>query len=79
MAGKTIKTIGRFTVTRELGRGAQGAVYLAFDPKLERQVAIKTLRPGAAQTERLLREARIVSKLQHANIVPLHDVGEDQG
>ncbi|HLP96895.1 MAG TPA: protein kinase [Sideroxyarcus sp.] len=72
--------IGRFNIIRELGRGAQGAVYLAQDPQLERQVAIKTLRQGAAQqTERLLHEARIVSKLQHANIVPLYDAGEQQG
>ncbi len=73
------RKIGRFTIIRELGRGAQGAVYLAHDPQLERQVAIKTLRPGATRTERLLREARIVSKLQHANIVPLYDAGEHQG
>ncbi len=73
------KKIGRFTIIRELGRGAQGAVYLAHDPQLERQVAIKTLRPGATRTERLLREARIVSKLQHANIVPLYDAGEHEG
>ncbi|WP_041420843.1 serine/threonine protein kinase [Sideroxydans lithotrophicus] len=73
------KRIGRFNIVRELGRGAQGAVYLAQDPQLERQVAIKTLRPGATQTERLLREARIVSKLQHANIVPLYDAGEYEG
>lgn len=73
------KKIGRFTIIRELGRGAHGAVYLAHDPQLERQVAIKTLRPGATRTERLLREARIVSKLQHANIVPLYDAGEHEG
>lgn len=73
------KKIGRFTIIRELGRGAQGTVYLAHDPQLERQVAIKTLRPGAAQIEMLLREARIVSKLQHANIVPLYDAGEYEG
>ncbi len=73
------RNIGRFTIIRELGRGAQGTVHLADDPQLERQVAIKTLRPGAARTERLLREARIVSKLQHANIVPLYDAGEYQG
>ncbi len=75
-----VRKIGRFTIIRELGRGAQGAVYLAHDPQLERQVAIKTLRPGAAQqTEKLLHEARIVSKLQHANIVSLYDAGEQQG
>jgi serine/threonine protein kinase len=73
------KNIGRFSIISELGKGAQGAVYLAYDPQLERQVAIKTLRPGAAHTESLLREARIVSKLQHANIVPLFDAGEYQG
>ncbi len=73
------RTIGRFTVISELGKGAQGAVYLAHDPQLDRKVAIKTLRPGASQTEILLREARIVSKLQHPNIVPLYDAGENQG
>jgi eukaryotic-like serine/threonine-protein kinase len=73
------KRIGRFNIIDELGKGAQGAVYLAHDPQLDRRVAIKTLRPGAAQTESLLREARIVSKLQHANIVPLYDAGESQG
>ena len=74
----TAKNIGRFNIIRELGKGTQGAVYLAYDPQLERQVAIKTLRPGSAHTESLLREARIVSKLQHANIVPLYDAGEYQ-
>lgn len=74
------RQIGRFDIVRELGRGAQGAVYLAFDPQLERQVAIKTLRPGApSHTERLQREARIVSKLQHPNIVPLYDTGAHDG
>jgi serine/threonine protein kinase len=75
-----VKKVGRFNIIRELGRGAQGAVYLAQDPQLERQVAIKTLRPGAPQqTDKLLHEARIVSKLQHPNIVPLYDAGEQQG
>lgn len=73
-------TIGRFKIIRELGKGAQGAVYLAQDTHLERQVAIKTLRSGHGQnTETLLKEARIVSKLQHPNIVTLHDAGEHQG
>ncbi len=74
------KKIGRFSIVRELGKGAQGAVYLAQDTQLERKVAIKTLRQGAAQqTHKLLHEARIVSNLQHANIVPLYDAGEQQG
>ena len=52
--------IGRFNILRELGKGTQGAVHLAYDPQLDRQVAIKTLRPGAAHTETLLHEAHIV-------------------
>jgi len=75
--------IGRFEVLRELGRGAQGAVHLAMDTHLERQVALKTLHlnadGAASQLEALLAEARIVSRLQHPNIVTLYDAGEDQG
>ncbi len=74
------KQIGRFEILEELGRGAQGIVYRAHDPRLDRQVAIKTLRAGtAAQNDSLLREARTVSNLQHANIVPLYDLGSDDG
>lgn len=74
------KLIGRFEIIRELGRGAQGVVYLARDPQLERQVAIKTLRTGSAQqTDKLLHEARIASKLQHNSIIPLYDAGEQDG
>ena len=74
------KKIGRFEVVRELGRGAQGVVYLAVDPRLDRQVAIKTLRAGtAAQNDRLLREAKTVSHLQHPNIIPIYDLGSEEG
>ena len=76
----TEKTIGRFEVVRELGRGAQGIVYLAVDPRLDRQVAIKTLRAGSAsQNDKLLREAKTVSHLQHPNIIPLYDLGSAEG
>ena len=76
----TEKTIGRFEVVRELGRGAQGVVYLAVDPRLDRQVAIKTLRAGTAtQNDKLLREAKTVSNLQHPNIIPLYDLGSAEG
>lgn len=71
--------IGRFEILKELGRGGQGAVYLAHDPQLDRQVAIKTLRKLENKTEQLTREALIVSKLQHPNIITLYDYGEDQG
>ena len=72
--------IGRFKIIREISRGGQGTVYLADDPKLEREVAIKMLHATSAQQkESLLREARITSKFQHPNIVALHDVGEHDG
>ncbi len=71
--------IGRFETLSELGRGGQGAVYLAYDPQLDRRVAIKTLRKLGHKTEQLIHEARIVSKLQHPNIITLYDSGEDQG
>lgn len=73
----TPSAIGRYQPTRELGRGAQGIVWLAQDPTLQRQVAIKTLaRPSPEAHSRLLSEARIVSRLQHGSIVQLFDVIE---
>lgn len=73
------KLIGRFEIIEELGRGAQGVVYLAHDPRLDRQVAIKTLRTSSgAQNDSLLREARTVSNLQHPNIIPLYDLGSHE-
>lgn len=71
--------IGRFEILKELGKGGQGAVYLAYDPQLDRRVAIKTLHHLGYKTEQLTREARIVSKLQHPNIIALYDSGEYQG
>lgn len=76
------KRIGRFEIIRELGRGAQSVVYLALDPHLQRQVAIKTLhfsRADAQQNRQLLAEARMVSQLRHPNIVPIFEAGEEQG
>lgn len=75
-------SIGRFQIRGELGRGAQSVVYRAFDPQLEREVAVKTLhfsehKPG--QNESLLAEARIVSPLRHPGIVPIFEAGEADG
>lgn len=68
------KVIGRFNIIRELGKGVQGTVYLAQDTQLDRQVAIKTLHVDSSQdAANLIREAKIASKLQHPNIVSLHD------
>ena len=74
--------LGKFEIRRELGRGAQSVVYLAFDPGLKREVAIKTLhfsRPDPAQNRYLLGEAQTVSQLRHANIVPIFEAGEEEG
>lgn len=68
---------GRFRIERNLGQGAQGSVYLAQDTRLDRKVAIKVLR--ADQQPRSLDEARMVSKLQHPNIVALHDAFVESG
>ena len=74
--------IGRFEIRRELGRGAQSVVYLAWDPQLQREVAIKTMHfshSDAGLNQMLLSEARMVSKLRHANVVPIFDAGEQNG
>lgn len=76
--------IGRFVVRRWLGTGLHGKVFLAFDPLLARQVAIKRLNPGhapggLAQSPVLPDEARIVASLEHPNIVPLYEAGVHGG
>lgn len=79
--GPAAGNIGRFEVVRTLGRGAQGSVHLANDPHLQRQVAIKSVGAGAtrAQIERLMQEARVVSRFSHPNIVTLYDAIEADG
>ena len=75
--------LGRYELIRLLGKGAMGAVYLANDPTIRRQVAIKTLmlnELGDNREElrdRFLREAETAGRLQHPNIVSVYDVGED--
>ncbi|HUF28721.1 MAG TPA: protein kinase [Gemmatimonadaceae bacterium] len=72
----------RYRIEHELGRGGMGVVFLAHDPKHDRRVALKVLRPEVANTtgaERFLREIRIAAKLQHPNILPLIDSGEADG
>lgn len=68
----------RYRIVRELGRGGMGVVYEAEDRELERRVAIKVLAtelatPAAA--ERMRREARVIARLEHPGIVPLHEAG----
>ena len=75
--------IGRFEIIRRLGMGGFGAVFLAHDPQLDRQVALKIPRPGTLDDpevrERFFREAKAAARLQHPHIVPVYDAGDDQG
>jgi serine/threonine protein kinase len=69
--------IGRYETLRVLGNGTFGRVYLAFDPGLERYVAIKMPKDPLPQESHrgFLREARAVANLHHPNVCPVHDVG----
>ena len=73
--------VGRYHLEEQLGAGGMGVVWAAWDPKLERRVAIKLLRPevGEHGPARLIREARALAQLQHPNVVAVHDVGEHDG
>jgi tRNA A-37 threonylcarbamoyl transferase component Bud32 len=78
------KAIGfQYRIERRLGRGAMGAVYLAHEFALDRDVAIKVLPPELANTpqmqDRFRREARIAARLSHPHIVPLYTFGEVSG
>jgi eukaryotic-like serine/threonine-protein kinase len=71
-------SIGRYVIVDELGAGAMGVVHAAYDPQLNRKVAIKLLHPstdGESAQRRLLREAQAMAQLSHPNIVAVHDVG----
>ncbi|HVU49299.1 MAG TPA: serine/threonine-protein kinase [Polyangia bacterium] len=71
--------IGRFMVLGALGAGGMGEVYAAYDPELDRKVAVKVLRPKVSDTDKgaslLLREAQATAKLRHPNVVVIYDVG----
>ncbi len=73
--------IGRFELRSELGSGAQATVWLAWDAKLEREVAVKLLSPGAytIAMEPWLHEARAVSRLNHPHVVPVFEAGDESG
>ncbi len=76
--------IGKYSILRPLGKGAMGMVYEAFDPVIERKVAIKTILSehladgGASAIARFKREAQAGGRLQHPGIVAVHEYGEDQ-
>jgi eukaryotic-like serine/threonine-protein kinase len=78
-------TIGRYKVTREVGRGAMGVVYEAEDPNIGRRVALKTIYAQTIGTnpdevaQRFKNEARAAGGLSHPNIVTVFDAGEQDG
>ena len=69
--------VGRYVVLARLGQGGMGVVYVAYDPELDRKVALKLIAGEAAALaeDRLQREARAMAQLAHPNVVTVHDVG----
>ena len=80
-AAAAVRRIGRFRLLRELGRGAQATVWLAHDPRLAREVALKLFHPAADAhaVSDWLHEAHSVSRLTHPHIVPVFEAGEAAG
>jgi len=76
--------IGRYEIKSELGRGGMATVYRGYDPLFEREVAVKVLPSELLHSDpqfklRFEREAKIIASLEHPSIVPVYDVGEDNG
>jgi len=78
-SGGAPRRVGRFELKGELGRGAQATVWLGYDPRLQREVAVKVINPDAdaASVAQWLDEARAVSRLAHPNIVPVFEADQD--
>lgn len=74
--------LGKYVIRSKLGQGGMGAVFLAFDPMIEREVAIKVLPPAVANNpqalERFLSEAKATGKLNHPNVVAIYDIGQHE-
>ncbi len=73
------ESFGRYKILSELGRGGMGKVYKAYDPQLDRTVALKVMLSASSSAEaraRFLREAKTMAKLQHPNIAAIYDLGE---
>ncbi|HWB80392.1 MAG TPA: serine/threonine-protein kinase, partial [Nannocystaceae bacterium] len=78
-------TVGRYVMITRLGAGTMGEVWAAYDPELDRKLAVKLLHPqrrdsgDARRHQRMLREAQALAKLSHPNVVAIHDVGTIDG
>ncbi len=78
----TLGMIGRYQLRERLGEGGFGQVFQAFDPRLDRDVALKVLKqpnPTERIMQRFFREARAAARLDHPNIVAVHDAGYENG
>jgi hypothetical protein len=77
------KTIGRYDIVELVGRGGMGVLYRAHDPQLERDVALKMMHVDftldTTARERFQREAKAIARLQHRNVVTIHELGEVDG
>jgi tRNA A-37 threonylcarbamoyl transferase component Bud32 len=77
--------VGRYTVLERLGAGAMGVVYAAYDPELDRKVALKFLRAQQQSADqsrreaRMVREAKAIAKVSHPNVVSIFEVGIHEG
>jgi len=80
---ETPTRLGPYEIRGTIGAGGMGVVYLAWDARLHRSVAVKTLHPAfavdAVARERFLREARAAAAVSHPNVTQIHDIGEDEG
>jgi predicted Zn finger-like uncharacterized protein len=80
--GELSGTFGRYEILGKLGQGGMGAIYLARDTELRRQVALKVIKPGKEfddAVQRLRREAQAAAGFDHPNICPVYEVGEVDG
>ncbi|MEZ4427144.1 MAG: serine/threonine-protein kinase, partial [Nannocystaceae bacterium] len=75
--------IGRYTIIRRIGAGGMGQVYAAYDEQLDRKIAVKVLgrdlSRGVEWNARLVREAQVMARLSHPNVVTVHEIGEYDG
>jgi serine/threonine protein kinase len=77
------RTLGQYQIIEQIGRGGMATVFKAYQPGLDRYVALKILSPAHAQqpgfADRFVREAKAIARLNHPNIVPVFDFGHIDG
>ncbi len=83
MQGLIGQTLGQYKIIEQIGEGGMATVFRAYQPGLDRDIALKILPPYVAQkagfSERFTREAQAIGNLHHPNILPVYDFGQDKG